>query len=385
LSRLAQKTADAFQQRYGRPATVIAAAPGRVNLIGEHTDYNDGLVLPIAIERATVIAAAPAAAATAARVWCESLGVEVNVSLGPDSHVGQHGAGAYIGGVLGVYAAEGSPAPPLDAVVDSDVPLGAGLSSSAALEVAIALAIEALRGEELDARTRALRCQKAEHIGAGVPCGVMDQFSSAMCREGHALLLDCRTLEPSHVPLADPGVSVLVIDSGVKHSLADGEYAERRRSCEQAAERLGVGSLRDADVAAVESSLDGTLRPRARHVVTEIERVARAADDARHCRWESFGEAMGQSHRSLRDDYQVSCEELDAIVAAAEQIGILGGVYGSRMTGGGFGGSTVTLVRSDSALEVANRIVADIQRRFGHTPEWFVTRPAAGAQRLTLG
>ena len=285
----------------------------------------------------------------------------------------------YANGVLKVYNEAGMTSPAFDAMVDSTVPLGSGLSSSAALEVSIATTIESLGKFDVDPKQKALNCQKAEHI-AGIPCGVMDQFSSALCDVDNLMLLDCRSLDTKSVALTDPSVTVLIINSKVEHELAGGEYAERRQQCEEGVEKLGVASFREAaDNGVSVDSLEGVHLQRARHAVDEIIRTQKAAELIPQGEWEELGKLMYASHNSLRDDFEVSCKELDILVELAEAIGLEGGVYGSRMTGGGFGGCTVTLVRSDVAEEVAKKICEEYQAKTSIEPRWFTTRPARGA------
>ena len=384
LSETARRVASEFEQRFGRAPTLVAAAPGRVNLIGEHTDYNDGFVLPMAIERYAVVAVAPAGHGDAV-VHSATMASEARFSLAGEVVGDPPPWAKYVAGVLSVYSEQGMAAPSFDAVIDSTVPLGGGLSSSAALEVSLATAIEALGGHSVDAAQKALHCQQAEHR-AGTPCGIMDQFSSALCEADHLLLLDCRDQTFKHQPFTDPSVSVLITNTNVKHELTGGEYAERREQCEEAARALGVGSLRDASLQQLEAAgLESVLQQRARHVIGEIERTPAAAEALGKGEWERVGELMYQSHAALRDDFEVSCPELDELVEAAREVGLEGGVYGSRMTGGGFGGCTVTLVRTDRAEEAAERIMARYKERTGIDPAAFVTRPAQGARVLSGG
>ena len=378
LSELVDRVAAAFETRFGRAPSVLAAAPGRVNLIGEHTDYNDGLVLPMAIERYVVVAADKA---DRDAVTVHSVTMDSDESVSVEGKIADNAASwaNYIGSVLGVYHDEGLPPCPMDVAIDSTVPLGGGLSSSAALEVGFSTAIEAIMGYEVDAQRKALLCQAAEHR-AGTPCGIMDQFSSALCVEGHAMLLDCRDQTTKMIPLADPEVVVLISNSNVKHELTGGKYAERREQCEAAAAALNVASLREVKADQVlASTLEGALLKRARHVVTEIERTVRAAECMTLGDWRECGELMYQSHASLRDDFEVSCKELDILVDAAAGIGLDGGVYGSRMTGGGFGGCTVSLVDRSKAQDVAQRIADEYAQKSGLTATQFLTRPARGA------
>lgn len=378
LSTLVEEITVAFTERFGRAPGIIAAAPGRVNLIGEHIDYCDGFVLPMAIERYTVIAADAADHGSVKMVstLLDTMGT-LSVDGSPDED--QPGWAKYANGVLKVYHDAGMTSPSFDGLIDSTVPLGSGLSSSAAIEVSIATVIEALGNYVVDPTQKALNCQKAEHL-AGVPCGVMDQFSSALCDKDNLMLLDCRSLLPKPVELTDPDVTVLIINSNVEHALDGGEYAERRTQCEEAVKQLGVASMRKAadDGISVES-LEGVLLQRARHAVGEIVRTQEAAKLIPQGKWTELGELMYASHNSLRDDFEVSCVELDVLVELAAAIGIDGGIYGSRMTGGGFGGCTVTLVRSDVAEQVAKAICEQYEAKTGIEPRWFTTRPAQGA------
>ena len=340
LTELAQFTADEFAKAYGRPPRWIAAAPGRVNFIGEHTDYNDGFVLPMAIERYTVIAAAPSTNA-AGRVQLrstESSGEPVVIDLGrPMQPFAGNAWGNYPAGVLAGFLARGITPGGFDAMIHSTVPLGGGLSSSAALEVATATLLETMTGQTLDPVAKALLCQEAEHRYAGVPCGIMDQFISVMGRKDHLLLLDCRSRRTELVPMSDPSVELLVTNTNVRHELGSGEYAKRRAQCETAAKALGISSLRDATFAALEegkSRMEEVVFRRARHVVGEIARTTNAAQAIRDSRWTEAGQLMYESHVSLRDDYEVSCAELDAVVEIARDIGTNGGVYGVLVWGG---------------------------------------------------
>jgi galactokinase len=288
-------------------------------------------------------------------------------------------------GVVQGFLKRGVRIPCFQAFVLSNVPLGGGLSSSAALEVAMATFLEALTGVTLDQREKALLCQQAEHDFAGVPCGIMDQLSSIMGRSDHLLLLDCRSRQVEQVPFHPLGISVLVTNSHVRHELGGTQYAQRRRECEQALEILGVPTLRDATRQAVEraeNELGEVIRRRVRHVVDEIERVELAVAAARAGNWDRLGELMYASHDSLRDDYEVSCPELDLLVELARSLHGEGGVVGSRMTGGGFGGCTVSLVRSDRVDEVTDFVAQQYRRQTGIDPSFFLTRPSHGCVML---
>ena len=331
LPELSQFTVEQFIKAFGRPPRWIAAAPGRVNVIGEHTDYNDGFVLPMAIERYTIVAAAPS---ESKRIQLRSStgdqpgGVDLSQPLKP----APKGTWSnYPVGVIAGFVARGLNPGGFDAFIHSTVPLGGGLSSSAALEVATATLLEIITGKALDPVDKALLCQKAEHEYAGVPCGLMDQFISVMGKQDHLLLLDCRSRKPELVPMSDPSVALLITNTNVKHELTGGEYAKRRAQCEEAAKILGVPSLRDATADALErarSRMDAVVYRRARHVIGEIERTVHAAEGVRASNWPTVGQLMYASHASLRDDYEVSCAELDAVVEIAQKIGIKGGGIG---------------------------------------------------------
>jgi galactokinase len=382
LQELLSHVTAAFREKYGRPPRWMAAAPGRVNLIGEHTDYNDGFVLPMAIERYTVMAAdiagAPGKISVHDLAFQETAEIDISgaVTQGPPKWSN------YLRGVIAGFQNRGVKVPALEVAFRSTVPLGGGLSSSAALEVAAATLLEAATGKRLDPVEKALLCQKAEHEFAGMPCGIMDQFISVMGRENHLLLLDCRSRQTELVPMNDPSVSILIINTNVKHELSGSEYPTRRRQCEEAAGILRVTSLRDATAEALErarSQMEAVVYRRARHVISEIERTLHAAEGIRAANWPTVGQLMYASHYSLRNDYEVSCPELDAVVDIAETLGYRGGVYGCRMTGGGFGGCCVALVRTEAVETISQKIAADYQARTGTEATIFSSRPAAGA------
>jgi galactokinase len=383
---LSRTAASEFTARFGRPPRWVVAAPGRVNIIGEHTDYSGGLVLPMAIDRYTVIAAAPAAADAGLRLrlWSAAVDQSVDIPLAGTPAPGEPGWANYARGVVAGFGARGLLTPDLglDALVISDVPLGGGLSSSAALEVATATLLEAALGKPLDPTEKARLCRQAEHDYARVPCGIMDQLISVLGDEAGALLIDCRTQETRLVPFADPSVSLLIANSNVRHALGDGAYAARMSSCVDAARVLGVAELGQATaamVAAAEAKLGPLLYRRARHVVTENARTGAAAEALAAGDWRRAGALMYESHQSLRDDYEVSAPELDTLVDLARDIGVAGGVYGARMTGGGFGGCTVTLAATDRVAEIGDRLAREYQARHGRPLTWFVSRPARGA------
>ncbi len=387
LKQLGDHTAAEFQKTFGRPAQWVAAAPGRVNVIGEHTDYNDGFVLPMAIDRYTVVAAAPSAAAgKEVRLQSTMNGAAAVIDLGNPLKPATKGTWFnYPLGVLAGFVQRGQSPVAFDALIHSTVPLGGGLSSSAALEVSTATLLEIITGKRLDPVDKALLCQKAEHEYAGMPCGIMDQFISVMGKQDHLLLLDCRSRKPELVPMTDPAVALLITNTNVKHELTGGEYAKRRAQCEEAARILSVPSLRDATqkhLEKVKGRMDGVVYRRARHVIGEICRTVDAAREVRNSKWLEVGKLMYASHTSLREDYEVSCPELDAVVEIAQRIGERGGVYGCRMTGGGFGGCTVALVRADAVEAISGKIAAEYEQRTKIKASLFVSRPAAGATVL---
>lgn len=393
LDNTCQEAVRRFIAHFGRHPVWLAAAPGRVNLMGEHTDYNEGFVLPLAIERYVVVAAAPAPLGTRGNVAPPSRWFSANLNSPADIAIEQaveHGANhwsSYVQGVLAGFAARGYRPPPFEAVIQSEVPIGGGLSSSAALEVAVATLLEAMCEVVLDPLEKALICQEAENLYAGVPCGLMDQFSSVFGRRDELMLLDCRSRAARMVPWSDPDLTVLIINSNVRRELATGEYAERRARCQSAAVALGVRSLREATLAQLESA-QSTMSVAefrcARHVIRENERTLVAAETIGNRDWRTVGDLMAASHHSLRDDFEVSCRELDLLVELAWELGPERGVVGSRMTGGGFGGCTVSLVKTAEVLPIAEAICASYQRQAGIEPAAFVSRPARGAHRLHL-
>ncbi|NXL75166.1 GALK1 Galactokinase, partial [Leptocoma aspasia] len=374
----------AYEAAFGGAAVLAAWAPGRVNLIGEHTDYNGGFVLPMALHLGTVLVGSPTQDGTISIMTTsveadephkvQFLAPRPGSSLSPGL---PHWAN-YVKGVIQHY--RGGPVPGFSAVMASDIPLGGGLSSSAALEVATYTFLQQLCPDDGDLVAKALACQKAEHVFAGMPCGIMDQFISVMGKEGHALLIDCRSLETVLVPLTDASLAVLITNSNVRHTLTGSEYPTRRRQCEEAAAALGKASLRDATLAELEearSRLGDEVFRRARHVIGEIARTAQAAEALQHRDYGTFGRLMVESHNSLRDDYEVSCPELDELVAAALEVD---GVYGSRMTGGGFGGCTVTLLEAGAA----ERAQQHIKEKYCGTATFYLTKPSGGAKALPL-
>jgi galactokinase len=379
------KVVAAFKARFGHPPQVVVRAPGRVNLIGGHTDYNEGYVLPVAVDRAAWVAAAPIAAQEA---FVRSLDLDMDVIIPLDATpASDRGWADYPRSVAWALREHGLKLAGMEAVLTSDVPVGAGLSSSAAVEVAFAYAWQQLSGFELDRRDLALTCQRAENDYVGVHCGVMDQMASAMGVEGHALLLDCRTLEVELVPLpAD--VVMVVADTGVRRGLATSEYNIRRAQCEQAVHLLSehlpdIHALRDVsldDLKQLRVHLPDVIYRRALHVVTGNMRVTLAAKALRQGDVATLGMLMKASHASLRDYYDVSSPELDALAEAACQAP---GCYGARLTGAGFGGCIVALVAARALPDFEARVAALYEEAYGRRPEVYVCRSADGVQAVT--
>jgi galactokinase len=375
--QLLVQAATEFFRQFGHSPRVAAAAPARVNLIGEHTDYNDGLALPFAIGLDALVVAAfrPAGSPVhPAELRAFSTGYgEATVfhPLPEDASQTPFSAparlpsmswAALIQGVVSLVPSHGRQTHGIDLLVHSAIPAGSGLSSSAAVSVATCLALLRLMGDACDAFAVARICQRAEQEFSGVPCGLMDQLTSLLGRRGHLLLTDFQSSQVELVPFPAE-VACLMVDSGVRHRLARSEYVVRRDECRQATEALSVQSLRMIDSAALDQRA-GRLHPRllkrVRHVVTENERVLAARSAIGRGDWAELGQLLFASHRSLRDDYEVSCPELDRVVDAARQIGVAGGVFGARLTGGGFGGCAIHLVAADRASEVG-RLIASQQ------------------------
>ncbi|MFE1319490.1 galactokinase [Kitasatospora phosalacinea] len=373
----------AFASAHGGSPEGVWAAPGRINLIGEHTDYNEGYVLPAALPHATRVAARRRADGRVRLFSAQGDGSVAEFALADLAPGSVPGWAAYPAGVFWALAEAGHRVGGADLAFSSDVPTGAGLSSSAALECATVISLDELYGLGLDAPGRALLAQRAENAYVGVPCGALDQMASSCCVAGHAYFLDTRTLTGRQVPLdlTAVGLSLLVVDTRVKHDLGDGAYAGLRAGCERAAELLGVRALRDVDaagLAAAEERLPAELRPLLRHVVTEDQRVldAVALLDAGDPR--ALGPVLTAGHASLRDDYRVSCPETDLAVATANAAGALG----ARMMGGGFGGSVLALVDTDRLAEVEREVRGAFAAAGYGEPQTFQAVPSQGAHRV---
>ncbi|MEU0517365.1 galactokinase [Streptosporangium sp. NPDC006007] len=370
------RVVEAFRETFDAEPRGVWHAPGRVNLIGEHTDYNDGFVLPFAVPWGVTAAVSPRADGVV-RLWSLQAGTPLTVETLDEAE----GWARYAVGVFWALREAGHPVGGADLVIDGDVPRGAGLSSSAALEVAVGTALNELYGLGLAKMEVALVAQRAENDFVGMPCGIMDQAASALGEQGKALFLDCRSLAGRTIPLdlAAHGLQLLIINTGVHHELADGRYARRRQDCENAAKRLGVDALRDVtDLAGALGRLSGDERRRTQHVVTENHRVEAVIGLLRAGAVREIGALLNASHLSLRDQFEVSCPELDVAVEAS----IRGGARGARMTGGGFGGSAVALVADDRVKTVRDAVTRAYAERGWAAPGIHPATPAAGARRL---
>lgn len=375
---LQQHVTREFERHFKAPPPTIVRAPGRVNLIGEHTDYNDGFVLPMAIDRAIWIALRPR---DDGRVRIHSLDFDQTIEFALNNLHKGSGWVEYLKGVAWALQQTGRPVRAFEGVVAGDVPIGAGLSSSAAWELAAARAFSVVSGFAWDAVQMALLGQRAENQWVGMNCGIMDQMISAAGRAGHALLIDCRSLETRAVPLP-PDTVVVVLDTATRRGLVDSAYNERRAQCEAAARYFGVKALRDVSIDQFEAradQLDALTRRRARHVITENARTVQAADMLGRGDPIGLGNLMRLSHLSLRDDFEVSSPELNVMVECAER---QAGCYGARMTGAGFGGCAVALVRTAAAEEFSRRVAADYQALTGRTPSVYVCRATNGAETV---
>jgi galactokinase len=379
-----QKLIERFTQLFDASPRIFQA-PGRVNLIGEHTDYNDGFVMPAAIGFCTRVAVAP-------RQDCKLIvrsenfaeQIEFNLDALPDKSSGHWSD--YVIGVAKTLSYAGSTLIGANLLIEGDVPQGAGLSSSASLEVAVGYALLDVAGEAIDLTKLALLCQKAENEFVGARCGIMDQFISSHGQDGHALLLDCRSLEHRLLPLGDEA-RLVICNTMVRHSISGGEYNRRRAECEAAvrcfaAHLPGVRALRDVTLSNLTTyggDLPETIVRRCRHVITENARVLQAASALERRDLETFGILMRESHKSLREDFEVSCAELDLMVDLAGQAP---GVYGARMTGGGFGGCTINLVRKHCVAEFKAHVDEGYRRSTGRAAEIYVCSAANGVKRV---
>jgi galactokinase len=369
-----------FLETFGVEPDLVAAAPGRVNLIGEHIDYSDGFVLPFAIKDRTFVAARKRNDSTVRIASAQRRNKIVTVDI---SKVKPGLKGEWERYALGVLWALGVK-DGVDLLIDGHVPLGAGLSSSAALECSVATAMNHLFDLGFNLEELARLTQKAENQYVGVPCGIMDQSVSLMATQGSALLLDCRDLSTKNIPfdVASSGLELLIIDTQAHHALTDGGYAERRASCESVVGKLGIRSLRELTMEQLENSrgsLTETEFVRARHAVTEMKRVLDCVQALSDSNFAKVGELINQSHASLRDDYTVSCPELDTAVDAA----LAAGALGSRMVGGGFGGSAIALIQASKTTETIKAIEKGFSSKGFKAPRFFTSLPSQGAELLS--
>ena len=377
-----------FTQLFGAgPKIRVVRAPGRVNLIGEHTDYNDGFVFPMAIEPEVEVVCRGRKddiIRIASTVYPNEF---VEFSLQKKIERAKPAWGNYARGVAAELIMAGIPLSGMDALISNSLPVGSGLSSSAAIEVSLARALLLLAGLEIDANRLALICQKAEHEYGQVPCGIMDQMIVASARAGHAMMLDCRDLNKQFVPLNPKELRIVIVNSMVKHDLGDSQYAIRRKQCEDGVAILKrdhpqIKALRDVSMEQVEAAkgrMSEVVYRRCRHVVSENLRVIEMAQKLLLQRYEEVGELMVKSHNSLRDDYEVSCVELDFLVEQAMKVK---GVYGARMTGGGFGGSIVALIQPRSQEALSEHLHKTYTAKFDRQPSVFATTATAGASVL---
>ena len=387
MERKLEQLAEEFGYRVTSTPRLFRA-PGRVNLIGEHTDYNDGFVMPFAIDRIAVVAGS-VRDDMRINAYAHDLDEVATINL---SDPPTFRRGNWIDLVEGIARCSeerfGVSLRGADIIITSTVPIGAGLSSSAAIEMAVGYALLSLNDVPIEKKELAFAGQQTEHKFVGTRSGIMDQFASVFGKKGNAMLLDCRSLEVEHVPINDDDIAIAVIDTKVKHNLASSEYNTRRAECEEGVEILrkqipAVTSLRDVTSEMLNKFgdlLPDKIRRRCNHVVSENLRTESAADAFRRNDFAKAGELMNESHRSLRDDYEVSCAELDFLAETAANIQ---GVYGARMTGGGFGGCTVNLVEKTAVETLHEQSVKSYSEKFGMDPDFYIFRPADGASEVT--
>jgi len=378
---------EEFSKRFQTDPRLFRA-PGRVNLIGEHTDYNDGFVMPFAIDRATIVAGTKREDRK-----IEAVALDMNESATIDLHAApqkkRNSWIDYIEGTARCVEEKFGPVGGANILITSDVPIGAGLSSSAALEISVGFALLSLADIEIDREKLAFAAQKAEHEYAGTRSGIMDQFASSFCRKQNAMLLDCRSLATDQIPFETPETVTIVCNTEVEHSLASSEYNKRREECEEGVKILqkrnpGIKALRDVtndELNDSRSEMSEVIFRRCRHVITENDRTLKAAEFFKSNRLADAGKLMFESHRSLRDDYEVSCKELDALVEIASNVD---GVFGARMTGGGFGGCTVNIVKVDSAERFEKALYDGYQKQFSKQPEIYRFHATDGASEFTV-
>jgi galactokinase len=385
VAKAAGEVADRFRELYGAGPEGVWAAPGRVNLIGEHTDYNDGFVMPFALPHTTVAAVSRREDGVLRLHSADIDAGPVELPLDGLAPESDKGWTAYPAGVVWALREAGHEIDGADIHLASTVPSGAGLSSSAALEVVVALALNDLYELNLRGWQLARLCQRAENVYVGAPTGNMDQTASACCEDGHALFLDTRDLSQKQIPfdLAAEGMRLLVVDTQVKHAHSDGEYGKRRAGCEKGAALLGVDALRDVAYEDLDAALDRLgdeeeVRRLVRHVVTEDQRVERVVSLLESGDPRGIGPVLTEGHASLRDDFRISCPELDLVVDTALATGALG----ARMTGGGFGGSAIVLTEEAAVDPITKAVEAAFAKAGFTTPRTFTAVPAPGARRV---
>ncbi|ESO00380.1 hypothetical protein HELRODRAFT_83158 [Helobdella robusta] len=389
LEGLVEIGSKEYKKFFRSDAELATFAPGRVNLIGEHTDYNDGFVFPMAIPLVTVMVGGRSRNSTCCIVtMCSDVDDPKMIEFSVDSIKalvsGYPKWANYVKGVLAFHPNKDK-IPPFNVIIVSSVPCGGGLSSSAALEMAMHTFVDHLLEIKVNSveymKSKAFTCQKSEHLFANVPCGIMDQMISAMAKKDHAMLMDCRlSLDVKLINFPSENVSVLVTNSNVKHELSSGEYEVRRKQCEKAALLMNVPKLRDATLDTLQGYkeiFDDVTYRRAKHVISENGRCVQAANAIQNGQYKKFGKLMIESHCSLRDDYEVSCSELDELVKLAMEVD---GVFGSRMTGGGFGGCTVTLLQKESV----EPFLKHVQESYTGKASFYLCEPFHGAQEISL-
>ena len=381
-----ERVREEFSGRFSDSPRLFRA-PGRVNLIGEHTDYNDGFVMPFAIDRATIVAGT---ARPDRRI--EAVALDMNetaaIDLEAEPQKKRKSWVDYVEGTARCVEEQFGRLGGANILITSDVPIGSGLSSSAALETSVGFALLSLAGIEIDRKELAFAAQKAEHEFAGIRSGIMDQFASSFCKKGNAVLLDCRSLAAEHIPFETPDTITVVCDTKVEHSLASSEYNKRREECEEGVRLLQrrrpeIKALRDVTIDELNHArpdLSDVVFRRCRHVITENDRTLEAAEFFKLHHLIEAGKLMFESHRSLRDDYEVSCKELDALVEIASSVPE---VYGARMTGGGFGGCTVNIVRREAVEKFEKAIREGYLKRFKKLPDIYRFYAADGASEMT--
>lgn len=387
LSTRVRVVKERFRSVYGANPRAVFRAPGRVNLIGEHTDYNDGFVMPAAIDFYSY-AAVGERADRQLSVHSEQFQEAVEFGWDQLAEAPRKHWSDYVRGVAAVLRNEGYPLRGANLVIDGQVPIGSGLSSSAAIEVTTALALTSLGGVTVPMLEMARLCQRAENTYTGARCGIMDQFVSCFGKQDHALMLDCRSLEATYLQLP-PNVRLVICNTMVRHELATGEYNDRRASCERVVETIrrfipSIRALRDLtmeDLNQYRTFISDVDFRRSRHVLAENTRVIDAKQALQRMDLPHFGQLMYESHDSLDRDYEVTCKELNIMVDLARN---LEGIYGARMTGGGFGGCTINLVESKMASEFQATVAREYERRTGLSPQIIVCAPAAGASELAI-